>query len=221
MEEADKRWALTALELKDAIREAMQEADIFGHYPALYYLTNGLMCHGFFLEKARMIGADVSELFIADPEMADTTEKQIDSARKICAELQAGIETDELMRSRLTVFSDVPASDIPDIFVESRRWLQTHEEAMAEASKGLIIPGLVYNPAGRGPGSRSYPYMGAHPGDDNRNFGHELEALRHKDVSRADYELSEELKELRARLVWAQQGCAVLRSLNLTEDGVR
>ncbi|USN97292.1 MAG: hypothetical protein H6799_02875 [Candidatus Nomurabacteria bacterium] len=220
MEEADKQWALTAPELKDAIREAMQEADIFAHYPALYYLTNGLMCHGFFLERARISTTEVPGMLIADPEMANTTEQQIETARKVITELQTNIETDELMLSRLTVNSDIPAGEVPDAFVTARESINAHEVTMARTAEGLIAASLVYNPVGHGPGSRTYPFMGAHPGDKDRDFAIELKALKAKNIAPANHELGKELKELRARMLWAQQGCAVLRTLNLAEDGV-
>jgi hypothetical protein len=220
MEEADKRWAMTAPELKDAIREAMQEADIFAHYPALYYLTNGLMCHGFLLDRARISTTEVPAMLIADPEMADTTEAQIEVARKVIAELQTNIETDELMLSRLTVNSDIPAEEVPDAFTTARDSVNSHEVAMARTAEGLIVASLVYNPVGHGPGGRTYPYMGAHPGDKDRDFAIELAALKAKNIAPADHELGKEPRELRARLSWAQQGCAVLRTLNLAEDGI-
>lgn len=220
MDEAEKQWALTAPELKDAIREAMEEADIFAHYPTLYYLINGLSCHGFFLDRARISTTEVPGMLIADPEMANTTETQIGLARKVITELQTNIETDELMLSRLTVNSDIPAEEVPDAFATARDSLNNHEVAMARAAEGLIVASLVYNPVGHGPGSRTYPYMGAHPGDKDRDFAIELEALKAKNIAPANHELGKELKELRARLSWAQQGCAVLRTLNLAEDGV-
>lgn len=94
------------------------------------------------------------------------------------------------------------------------------EANLAKLAEQLIVSGHVYLPAGFRPSGRSYPYMGAHPGDDERNFGQELVALKNKDVGPADYQLGAEVKELRARLEWAEHGAQLLRALYLAETSV-
>ena len=219
--EQNKHWADGSLELARAISGAMDSTGVGSHYPTLYYQMNTAMCHNGILKVAgHPPEYNPGPLLIADPGMAEETQRQAELAERASAELIAGITEDESMMGCLTIFSDKPASEIPEVFVASRRRLEEYEANLAKLAEQLTVSGQVYLPAGFRPSGRSYPYMGAHPGDDERNFGRELAALNNKDVGPVNYQLVAEVKELRARLEWAEHGAQLLRALYLAETSV-
>lgn len=210
--EENKRWADGPSELAEALHSAMDSSGVALHYPSLYYLMNGAMCHNGILKVcAQPPEYNPGPLLIADPEMAEETQKQAKLAEQLTEELRAGIAEDKSMMGRLTIFLDKPACEIPEVFVASRRKMEECEANLAKLAEQLIVSGHVYLPAGFRPSGRSYPYMGAHPGDDERNFGQELVALKNKDVGPADYQLGAEVKELKARLELLQANLKELR----------
>ncbi len=214
--EEDKRWALSASLLKDSIRQTMKEADVFTHYPSLYYWLNGMMCHGYLLDRAKIDVCKTSSMLIVDTKMAATTQRQIVAAGKIIEGLDANIAGDVLMRESLKVNSETN----PEVFEESRRVLEVREKAISGAAANLLVPSLVHTPVGNGPGSRSFPYMGAYPDNERANFGIELDALRRGNTSIADVELARELKELKERRLWAGHGLATLAEMHSLESGL-
>ncbi len=216
--EENKHWADGPSELAGAIHSAMDSSGVALHYPSLYYLMNGAMCHNGILKVcAQPPEYNPGPLLIADPKMAEETQKQAKLAEQLTEELKAGIVEDESMMGRLTIFSDKPACEIPEVFVASRRKMEECEGKLASIAEQLMVAGHVYLPAGFRPSGRSYPYMGAHPGDDERNFGQELRALNHSNIKPAKQELDLELREFNARFKWAQQGVQSLRALRIAE----
>jgi hypothetical protein len=210
--EENKHWADGSLELARAISGAMDSTGVGSHYPTLYYQMNTAMCHNGILKVAgHPPEYNPGPLLIADPGMAEETQRQAELAERASAELIAGITEDESMMGCLTIFSDKPASEIPEVFVASRRRLEEYEANLAKLAEQLTVSGQVYLPAGFRPSGRSYPYMGAHPGDDERNFGRELAALNNKDVGPVNYQLGAEVKELKARLELLQANLKELR----------
>jgi hypothetical protein len=212
-----RQWGVGSDEILPILKEGLKANDIDNHYPEIYYLLNGMMGHEHFRKRTTTLHTNPQELFVPDKDMQTTTRAQAVTASKIASKLETVWDEDKKMRNRLTVFSDIPASEITETFKNSRRAVAKMETEIIEHRKDLLVDDLVYLPIGFRPNGRSWPYMDATIEDEERAFGNELEALKQKNSFYPEGELIRELKEIEYRMEYAQQGGYMLHLLALAE----
>ena len=213
-----KSWADNGQELIGLLKEGLARKDVEEHYPAVYYLLNGMVGHERYRSRSSTRDTAPQELFVPDKTMIENTKKQTALADSVVTALEAVNTEDEHMKKRLTVFSDIPATEVPDAFMKSRQSVAAHERAILTTLPTMLAEQLVYLPIGFRPSGRSWPYMNAVAKTEEEAFGLELAALRSSNVRRANYELDREASELAHRLEFARQGSHVLRLLALSEQ---
>ena len=201
-------WAKGPDELIDLLKEKLNDAGFKARYPQLYYWLNGTIARtpGSQLTAEGFEGISIDDLLLPDKKMQRTTRGQLERAQYIVELLGHSAKDDERMRKRLTVFSDVSAARIPDVFVENRRYVAGIETRILEHVSKLAVRQLVHLPIGNRSGGRTWPYMDASEADDGAAFGIELDALKRNSTERADHELAKEHAELRQRQQYAQKG---------------
>jgi hypothetical protein len=217
-DEEQRQWADNRQEFIDNLKTAMDENEVGEHYPAVYYHLNGFIGRTALPVMRSPLGTTApEEVFIPDRTMAETTEEQANAAQTVADRLSDAHAEDSSMKKNLTVFSNIPAEQISQEFRESRRKVREIELKALEAVNGLLASRLVYLPIGQGRGARTWPYMDALAGDEAMAFKHELQMLEAKIAEPVSRELDREMRELKSRINYAQDGTQVLRLLNRAE----
>lgn len=204
--EKSKTWGTSRPELLEILKYKLEAAGIKDEYARVYYWLNGSLLRGKEKSSQEFKKIGIKDLLLPDPKMERQTAEQLFQANGIANELIGSVENNNTMRKRLTVFSDVSARDIPEVFVESRRGAAAREQNIRAYAAGLAVQRLVYMPIGASPSGRSWPYMDAGEQDESRAFGRELAGLRGQSIGCASYELERELRELERRLEYASAG---------------
>jgi hypothetical protein len=212
-----KQWADNPAELLGLLKQGLQGYEARDQYPIVYYLLNGMMGHERYHSQSSAHEVDPRQLFVVDKEMADTTSSQASIAARIVAAYGGIKEDDEKMQRGLTVFSDIPADEVPKAFQESRRKVAEKEQFILEIKDDLYGDELVFIPIGFRPNGRSWPYMDALGKDEEAAFGRELKALRSENIDLARHEIDRELGEVDLRATYASQGSHVLHLLAMAE----
>ena len=216
-DEDSLEWCDNADELLAHLKDGLTSKDIQEAYPYVYYLLNGLMGHEQSRSRAESRDMDPAKLFVVDSAMHDATDEQAKLAYGIVSKLDRVHDEDTLMRQRLSVFSDVPAADIPMTFQASRRSVAEREKSIRESAAKLYAPQLVYLSIGFRPNGRTWPYMDPESEDEIKAFGMELRCLQDKNTAHPIRELDREIAELELRRKYAGQGNLVLRQLEVAE----
>jgi hypothetical protein len=214
--EADKHWAHRKAEIPETVRTVLRAHDIEAAYPYVYYNLNiiGTVEPGEF----GLFNPRLDEVLVPDPAMNEQTTEQIEVVDKLLSAMQAVKTEDELMARRLTVFSDVPAGQIPDVFVESREKVAGLEKSMRQLLPAVYPATAVYIPAGAGPsGGRDWPYMDPDGKTPAESYGVELSELQAGSTGRASYELKREITEANYRVSRVVKGLGLLRRLSELE----
>lgn len=213
---AKRIWLPEASDVMPKMKELLEERGIGRYYPLAYYSANLAIAHMGQREFSRdfIKESDATKLLMPDADMVETTQEQISVTEGITAAYSNQIAEDKQMRQCLSVFGDIVADDLPRLFTESRRRV-AHDEAAVQTHGQSILSYLgIRMPIGvRFGAGRSWPYMDASETDENRAFGHELEALRNRNDELVSRELSKELAELDMRSKHATQGLRVLQEL--------
>jgi hypothetical protein len=216
--ETQKRWVDSTQVFIADLRQGMSKHGVIDHYPVVYYSLNGYMGHEGYRSRDSNPYSEPAELFIPDATMVGETGAQVSVIDTVVRSLEAAKTESENMKRCLTVFSDVPAEDIPNTFRASRRTVAEQERRALGASAQIHAVDLAYLPIGTGQSGRTWAYMDALATTEHEAFGRELEALLAKDTGRARRELERELSELEARITYARQGRQVMRLLNIAES---
>lgn len=194
-------WALGNNEIVDAIKSELDSSEAEWMYPLIYY------------SLAQM--ADMGML-LADPDMHHiTTYNELQGARESTRSLELIDIADKVMLDDLTVFGVVSPEDIPDRFTDERRHIHNLETQLTELRQQLHS-GRFYSPLSA---VRTWPYMDPTQADESVAFGRELRALKDRDITLAQYELSAEKKAVSRRLEAArriQHHLGVLASKEIT-----
>ncbi len=202
-------WATNPAELLDQLKEKLSDVGFKERYAQLYYWLNGAIARpkmGYELTPKEFESMKIDELLLPDQTMKTTTKEQLAHARSIVDQLGQSAKSDETMRKRLTVFSDIPVTDVPDTFVENRHLVAKGEKEIGKHVSKLAVRQLVYLPIGNRSGGRTWPYMDASATDEDVAFGRELNGLRRGSIEPANRELGREIDELVMRQQYAQQG---------------
>jgi hypothetical protein len=215
-------WAENSTSLVGKLKEAMQDHNLSDQYPEMYHLINGYVAHDAYRRRSQLSQIDSSELFLVDRDckVQLSTHHQEALATAVVETLVDATDNDELMRKRLTVFSDITAAKVPKKFEESRRLMRVYEQRILSLVQQSHIAELIYLPVGFRPNGRTWPYMDPTVSDEKQAFGDELTALINKNVSPATVELDKEITELALRFKFAQQGADAMRLLHLAEESV-
>lgn len=203
-------WNIGGEEIIKALRKATKSNDIDFAYPDLYYNLNQML---------------PDYMRLADSRMRSQTESSLANARAISQKLQSIIKLDGQMLHNLTVFGDVPASEIPDVFVQSRTEVAENERQIKILQESLPF-GFWYRGVGWRPGGRSWPYMDPEAKEEIEAFGRELAELRAKNSVPAVRELKRELDELKGRVeasenIASKLGYLAARELDSALDKTR
>lgn len=220
-EETGVIFTIGAEDLIAALKKHLKKEDASDLYPIVYYGLNAAIGHAGVREfLGSYISTKENPPFVADPQMQDVTEAQLAASETIAADLSTIKDEDETMKSDLTVFSSISADQVPDAFVASRQKVhETEARAIECANTDLLIPSYSFLPVGFRPGGRSWPYMDATlDASDERAFGRELEGLKYRAITPADYELKKEIQETSLRLQYAQATVKMLRDLLAAEQ---
>lgn len=191
-------------------------------YVLLYYYLNAYLAHEgidrpgqgqMFTDRAS--AARRPQAPIADPEMQETTEQQLELATSIATELQSALTTDRIMLRSLDALSDVNPDSIPGIFEASRQDVSCREGIVIDRAGQLLVQSLVYKPIGFRPEGRSWAYMDATPSDEHPSgdYARELDFLKDGKSRPVIDQLEHEVAELEKRAEYAQQGKEMLGKL--------
>jgi hypothetical protein len=205
------------VELLDIVKNKMVDAGVGAVYPSLYYGLNARAVHADTLSRLNFDASEAESLLTPDSTMAEQTAIEIDKAASYEKRLFASRALDELMRSRLTVFSDVSSTAVPKIFAQARDDVATYEKEAHELATSMFDMGSVYRPVGFRPSGRTWPYMDPTASDADTAYGIELAALKNKNIAPASRELEREIHELQLRIEFAQKGRVALNALYQAE----
>lgn len=215
-EDEDKIWADNNQDLLNLLKAQLADADAMTHYPPIYYLMNALFTHPGIFKDATYTSENLQSFILADASMAPTTRQEIEGAKHIISNLSSITAQDKGMLHNLGTFRDIPAEDIPDAFVASRRVVAVNEAAILEKLSELAYPQLVYQPRD----GREWPYMDGTVKNEQKAFGRELEDLKMNQSGRAIHELERELKSIEKRIDYARQGFQALHAISFAERNV-
>lgn len=179
-------WAIGGKEIIAAIKTELDKKSMSWAYVNVY--------HALALAAER-------DRVLPDPSMAGVTNDQVLRVWEADRYLSDMASEDELMAQRLTALTDIPITQLPEVFVESRRKIALAEKSLATLSSEITINNAI-PPVGFGSGGRSWPYMDSTETDENRAFGTELRKLESRTVDGINWvarEIDKELKELRMR----------------------
>lgn len=195
------------------IKRVLKDRGVAQAYPTVYLGLNNFILH------PQLGPKDNKESVrpVADPEMIEATSAEAAEAALIDSNLKLAGGVDSMMLTRLTVFSEVPPEEIPDSFVQSRRSVAQLEADILDSANRMLFKWGAFLPVGFRPNGRTWPYMDPTISDEQRAFGHELEALKTQNVKPAERELRYEIKELDKRIEHAGHGLAALLRLKDAE----
>ncbi|PJE65582.1 hypothetical protein COU91_00865 [Candidatus Saccharibacteria bacterium CG10_big_fil_rev_8_21_14_0_10_47_8] len=176
-------WVLGAREILSTIKEGLEKQRADWLYANIYYMLAYMA---------------QEEDILPDPSMQDQTDEELAKAQSASSLLAESQQLDTMMQHRLTIFGDIPAVEIPEVFVDSRRLAHRNERTLRALDKDMIL-GRQQMPIGARSGGRSWPYMDAGESNEDKAFGVELEALRRNDIQPAWRELKREIVELNMR----------------------
>jgi hypothetical protein len=203
----EAKWADSAAELIGLIKQTLTEHDLMEKYPFLYYFVNSAV-------SGRH--SDTRDLLLPDAAMHGTTLEQYEAAHGVESALAASSTNDKSMLRNLTVFGEIPADEIPDEFRQSRQRAHGYEQEVQDGVSRLEFPRSVYLPIGFRPEGRSWPYMDAGNEKDETTQGI-IGDLKEKKIDWARTELQREVRELRERHEYAQEGAQRLEALSVAE----
>lgn len=209
-----KQWRYGAPALLDALKEGLQLKELSDSYADVYYAIN----MGIGADKN--MGANVIDrayLMMPDPKMAETTSNELVGSLRIANLIKNVIDIDELMTRELTVFSNLQAKQVPEVFANTRRMVAAKETEVREIACGLRSRLGVYKPIGYRPNGRTWPYMDPEEPDEEKSYGFVLQDLKNRRVGIANYELEREVSEARKRLDYAMNGVGLLGALSVSE----
>ena len=173
-EELDKtrRWFMGSAQFMPGVKQLMEAEDLGEYYPLVYYTANVMSAHPYY-EYQRSSTTPPANLVMPDATMREITQAQQEVVESILQGYRDQLSEDEAMLNNLTVYSDIPASEIPDAFVASRRKVHQAEVAVTENVGKLLTYAGVYLRVGFRPTGRSWPYMDASCADEDKAFGQE------------------------------------------------
>lgn len=184
-------WAVGGKEILAAVKSELDRKSMIWAYANAYH--------------ALALAAELDRV-LPDPSMAGVTAEQVQKAWEVDKRLSDMISEDELMAQRLTALTDVPVTELPEVFVESRRKVALAEQKLAIVNQELTIKNII-PPVGFRPIGRSWPYMDSTESDESRAFGTELRKLESKTVDGINWvarEIDKELRELQKRRHYAE-----------------
>lgn len=220
--DANRTWADNPQSLLADLKKIMTQNGVADRYATVYYSANMVFAH----QSCRNYGSRMRDILpetavLADPTMIDQTAQETEHATALVGALDEQLKADAEMKANLTVFSNIPATEIPAAFEVSRQLVAANEQTVIGAYKALKTATGVYLPVGYRPSGRTWPYMNATlPPTDKRSYGIELNALHEGDIERPLHELTREIAELERRREYAAQGLQVLRILGSAEKDV-
>lgn len=214
----ERKWAETPAELCDLLRAELAHNGAGQHFASLYYTLNAYLAHEHFRRLHNIEGTPLEQFFVADPGMKKRTRAEIDSANVYRSQLTSEQEEDLLMRQRLTVFSDIPAVRIPEVFVASRQKVAELEKKAKAVVSNMAASQGVYLPVGFRPSGRTWPYMDPEAKTREEQYGRELNGLLGGRPAQADNELNREIDELTKRIDHADKGRFALSQLLAFEE---
>lgn len=218
----DTEWFTDGDNFLSRLKERYEEA---GLDPTCYQLTYLLMGH--LVLNERFAPNEHGQPYInphnrvlVDTEMHDVTREEREAAITVLGRLTSEKLEDEDMLRRLTVFSDIPSDEIPEVFVASRERVSGLEAAAIQAASTALTQRVFFLPVGFRPSGRTWPYMDATV-EPVKGYGQELQALRDGSVDQPMYELKKEIDELKKRIVATTQGSQAMDGLFFAEEKAR
>lgn len=216
--DTSKQWAQGKDAILGLLRERLQDKGFGDRYSQLYYWLNmnvgqttGMPYHNF-------DGVHPDDLLLPDKSMKTKTLEQLRLAYDIESLFSQALANDHLMQRRLTVFSDVPAGRVTEVFTENRRSAHELEIKIRDKAAQLAVGRLVWSDVGT---TRSWPYMNAGESNEAKAFGMELSGLKDRNIEPASGELDREINELTVRQKKAQFGAMRFLKLSDIEKHIR
>lgn len=184
-------------EIIEILKERLDQTGFGDRYPQLYYWLNGAPQ---LKDGAPIEGVAIPQMLLPDPAMRTQTTDQAVLAESITSSLQNLHDRNEIMRRRMTVFSDIPSSEVATRFIDNRTFAHSAELLIREKMSKLAVRRLVYLPIGV---QRTWPYMDAGV-EGVEGYGPELDGLRARKIHPAYDALADESRELERRELHAR-----------------